>query len=168
MIAAIDSMMGGTIFDATQVSLNDFETSGQNPFGDEYLLRSSRDPVSYSKGAPDPKHHCQAMRSAMTAECIKSQTSEMDSLWRRGVFQKVLCASLTPQDRVFTRLICYRNKQKGGELDNCKVRLVVQGQHMHRKGADGVGNCDGSFCHLPQAVFARFKAQFGYTKKYAH
>ena len=65
-------------------------------------MRSSRDPVGYSKGAPDPKHHGQAMRSAMKADWKKSQTSEMDSLWHRGVFQKVLRSSLTPQDRVFT------------------------------------------------------------------
>ena len=25
-----------------------------------------------------------------------------------------------------------------GEFDKCKVRLVVQGQHMRRKGEDGV------------------------------
>jgi len=57
MIAAFDSMLGGTIFDALKVSSDDFETSEQNPFGDECHLRSSRDPVGYSKGAPNPKHH---------------------------------------------------------------------------------------------------------------
>ena len=62
----------------------------KNPFGDECHLRSSCDPVGYSKGAPDPKHHGQAMRSAMKAEWIKSQTSEMDGLWRRGVFQTMM------------------------------------------------------------------------------
>ena len=34
MIAAFDSMLGGTIFDASQASSHDFETSEQNPFGD--------------------------------------------------------------------------------------------------------------------------------------
>jgi len=38
MIAAFDSMLGGTIFDASQASSHDFETSEQNPFGDEYHL----------------------------------------------------------------------------------------------------------------------------------
>ena len=108
MIAAFGSMLGGTIFDASQASSDDFETSGQNPFGDECHLRSSRNPVGYSKGAPDPKHHGQAMRSAMKAEWIKSQTSKMDRLWRRGVFQKVLRSSLTPQDRVFTSRFHYK------------------------------------------------------------
>jgi len=32
MIAAFDSMLGGTIFDAAQASSDDFETSEQNPF----------------------------------------------------------------------------------------------------------------------------------------
>jgi len=41
MIAAFDSMMGGTIFDASQASSDDFETSEQNPFGDECHLRLS-------------------------------------------------------------------------------------------------------------------------------
>jgi len=68
MIAAFDSMLGGITFDASQASSDDFETSEQNPFGDECHLRSSRDPVSYSKGALDPKHHGQAMQSAMKAE----------------------------------------------------------------------------------------------------
>jgi len=57
MIAAFDSILGGTIFDASQASSEDLETSEQNPFGDK--CQSSRD-LGYSKGAPDPKHHGQA------------------------------------------------------------------------------------------------------------
>jgi len=68
MITAFDSMLGGTTFDASQASSDDIETSEQTPFCDECHLRSSRDPVGYSKGAPDPKHHGQVMRSAMKAE----------------------------------------------------------------------------------------------------
>ena len=138
MIAAFDSMLDGTIFDASQASCDDFETSEQNPLSDECHLRSSRDPVGYSKGAPDPKHHGQAMRRAMKAEWIKSQASEMYGLWRCGVFQKVLRSSLTPQGRVFTSRFHYKIKRKWGEFDKCKVRLVVQGQHMRRKGEDSV------------------------------
>jgi len=40
-IAAFDSMLGSTIFDESQASSNDFETSQQNPFGDEFHLQSS-------------------------------------------------------------------------------------------------------------------------------
>jgi len=149
MIAAIDSMLGGTIFDASRASFDDFETSEQNPFGDKCHLRSSRDPVGYSKGALDPKHHGQAMQSAMKAEWIKSQTSEMDGLWRCGVFQKVLRSSLTPQDRVFTSRFNFKIKRKGGEFDKCKVRLVVQRQHMRRKGEDSVDNYNDAFSPVP-------------------
>ena len=130
MIAAFDSIMGSTFFDASQASFDDFETSEKTPFSDECHLRSSRDQAGYSKGAPDPKQHGQAMRSAMKAEWMKSQTSEMDGVWRRGVFQKVLSSSITLQDRVFTSCFHYTIKRKGGEFDKCKVRLVVQGQHM--------------------------------------
>ena len=99
------------------------------------------------------------MRSAMKAEWIESQTSEMDGLWRRGVFkfQKVLCSSLTPQDRVFTSRFYVMEakrgviKRKGGESDKCKVLLVVQGQHMRRKGEDGVGDYDDAFSPVPAA-----------------
>jgi len=70
------------------------------------------------------------MQSAIKAEWIKSQTSEMEGLCHRGVFQKALCSSLTPQDRVFTSHVHYKIKRKGEEFDKCKVRLVVQGQHM--------------------------------------
>ena len=52
---------------------------------------------------------------------------------------------LTPQDHVFTSRFHYKIKRKGGEFDKCKVRLVVQGQHMRRKGEDGVGDYDDAF-----------------------
>jgi len=87
----------------------------------------------------------------MKAGWIKSQTSEMDGLWRRGVFRKVLRSSLTPQDRVFTSRFHYKIKRKGGEFDKCKVRLVVQGQHMRRKGEDSVGDYDDAFSPVPAA-----------------
>ena len=103
MIAAFDSILGGTMFDASQASSGDFETSEQNPFDDEYHLRSSRDPVGYSKGAPDLKHNGQAMRSAMKAEWIKSQTSEMDGLWRRGV--EKFFVHLSPPKTVFSQAV---------------------------------------------------------------
>jgi len=81
----------------------------------------------------------------MKAEWIKSQTSEMDGLWRRGVFHKVLRSSITPQDRVFTSRFHYKVQRKGVDFDKCKVRLVVQGQHMRQKGEDSVGDYDDAF-----------------------
>ena len=76
----------------------------------------------------------------------------MDGLWRRGVFRKVLLSSLTPQDRVFTSRVHYKIKRKGGEFDKCKVRLVVQEEHMRRKGEDGVGDYDDAFSPVPAAI----------------
>ena len=63
----------------------------------------------------------------------------------------VLSSSLTPQDRVFTSRFHYTIKRKGGEFDKCKVRLVVQGQHMRRKGEDGVRDYDDAYSPVPAA-----------------
>jgi len=114
MLADFDSMKGGTVFDATQVDSLDNATSGRNPFGKGHNLRSVRDPIGYDRATPDPKHHGQAMRSPMHTEWIKSQGLEMQGLWSRGVFQKVLRTSLTPQDRVFSTRFHYKIKKKGG------------------------------------------------------
>ena len=65
--------------------------------------------------------------------------------------QKDLRSSLTPPDRVFTSRFHYKTKRKGGEFDECKVHLVVEGQHMRRKGEDGVGDCDDAFSPVPAA-----------------
>ena len=40
-------------------------------------------------------------------------------------------------------------KRKWGEFDKCKVRLVVQGQHMRRKGEDGVSDYNDAFSPAP-------------------
>jgi hypothetical protein len=109
------------------------------------------------------------MQSAMKAEWIKSQTrtSEMDSLWCRGVFQNVLRSSLTPQDRVFTSRFHYKTKRKGEEFDKFNARLVVQGQHMRRKGEDGVCDYD-AFSPVPAASRFRTILSLAYTTKDVH
>jgi len=56
------------------------------------------------------------MRSVMKAEWIKSQTSEMDGLWRRGVFQKVLRSFLTQTRPCFHKLFQLQDKAKRGEI----------------------------------------------------
>jgi len=121
MLADLNSLKGGSVFDATQVDSFCNETSERNTFGDGYNLRSARDPIGYTRATPDPKHHGQAMRSPMRTEWIKSQGLEMQGLWSRGVFQKVLRTSLTPQDKVFSTRFHYKIKRKGGEFDKCKV-----------------------------------------------
>jgi len=140
MLADFNSMKGGSVFDATQVDSLDNVASERNPVGKGHNLRSVRDPIGYTRATPDPEHHGQAMRSPMRTAWIKSQGLETQGLWSRGVFQKVLRTSLTPQDKVFSTRFHYKIKRKGGEFDKCKVRLVVQGQHMKRKGAVGVGD----------------------------
>jgi len=53
----------------------------------------------------------------MKAEWIKSQISEMNDIWRRGVFQKVLRSSITSQDRVrrASRAVSITRLSKRGE-----------------------------------------------------
>jgi len=151
MLADFNSMKGGSVFDATQVDSLDNETSERNSFGKGHNLRSVRDPSGYTRATLDPKHNGQAMRSPMRTEWIKSQCLEIQGLWSRGVFQKVSRTSLTPQDRVFSTRFHYKTERKGGEFDKCKVRLVVQGQHMKRRDADGVVDYDDAFSPVPAA-----------------
>jgi len=87
----------------------------------------------------------------MRTEQIKSQGLEMQGLWSRGYFQKILRTSLTDQDRIFSTRFHYQIKMKESKFDKCKVRLVVQGQHIKRKGADGVGDYDDAFSPVPAA-----------------
>ena len=68
-----------------------------------------------------------------------------------GIFQKVLSSLLTPQDRVFTIRFHYKIKRTGGEFDKCKVRLIVQGQHLRQKGEDSGGDYDDAFSPVPAA-----------------
>ena len=77
--------------------------------------------IKHGKATSDPKHHGQAMRSSMRTEWIKSQNLEIQGLWSRVVFQKVLRTSLCPQDNVFSTRFHYKIKRKGGEFDICQV-----------------------------------------------
>ena len=103
MIAAFVSMLGSTIFNASQASSDDFETSEQNPFGDEYHLRSSRHPVGYSKGAPNPKRHSQVMRSAkqngLRVRQAKWTTYDVAVSFRK------FSVHLSPHKTVFSRAV---------------------------------------------------------------
>jgi len=91
MLADFNSMKGGFVFDATQVDSLVNETSERNPFGKGHNLRSVRDPSGYTRATPDPQHQ----RSPMRTEWIKNQGLEMQGLWSRGIFQKVLWTSFT-------------------------------------------------------------------------
>jgi len=151
MIAHFNSLQAGLIFDVSHVTPGDNETSEQSPTTSNFNIRSAQDPIGYTKATPDPKHHGKAMHSSMRTEWIKGQNLEMQGLWSRCVFQKVLRTSLCPQDKVFSTLFHYKIKRKAGEFDECKVQLVVQGQHMKRKKADGVVDYDDAFSPVPAA-----------------
>ena len=141
LLAAFDSMQGGTRFCAGALV-------------DDVVLEPSdisHPPAGYTRDAPDPKHRGQAMRSPLRTEWIKSEDLEMSGLWRRGVFERVRRASLLPADKVFSSRFHYKIKRKGGDFDKCKVRLVVQGQHMFRKDINGVGDYEDAFSPVPHA-----------------
>jgi len=123
MLSTLTSMGGGTFFDATQIDSVDDETSERNPHCEGFNVRAASDPDGYTRATPDPKHHGQAMRSSLRVEWIKSQALEMQGLWNRGVFHKVLCTSLAPQDRVFSSYFHYKIKRKGGGFDSAKSAL---------------------------------------------
>jgi len=93
------------------------------------------------------------MLSSNLTEWIKSQNLEMQGFWSRGFFQKVLRTSLDPQEKVFSTCFHRDNqiKRKRGAFDKCKVRLVMQGQHMKPKNADGDGDYDDTFRPVPAA-----------------
>jgi len=154
MIANLNSLQVGLIFNAWHVTPGDNETSEQSLTTSDFNIRSAQDPIGYTKATPDPKHHGQVMRSSMRTEWIESQNLEMQGLWSRGVFQQVLRTSFCPQDWVLSTRFHYKIKRKWGEFDKCKVRLVVQAQHMKRKNADVVGDYDDLSAPYPLlAVF---------------
>ena len=91
------------------------------------------------------------MRTTMKAAWLKAETVEMDGLIKQHVWNRVLRSTLTAQDKVFSTRFHYKIKRLNGEFDKCKVRLVVQGQHMHRRDADVKGDYDDAFSPVPHA-----------------
>jgi len=90
---------------------------------------------------PEPLPILNTMAKPCVAPCAQN-----------GSKVKVLrCKALESSPRVFSSRFHYKIKRKGNEFDKCKVRLVVQGQHMKRKGADGVGDYDDAFSPVPAA-----------------
>jgi len=147
-------MQGGSIelrHRKTQITPGLNKTSDKGLLSTAYNIRSVQDPIGYTRAIPDPKHHGQAMRSSMRTEWIKSPNLEMQGLWSPGVFQKVLHTFLDPQDKVLSTRFHHKIKRKCGAFDKCKVRLVVQGQDMNWKNADGVGDYQDTFSPAPAA-----------------
>ena len=49
----------------------------------------------------------------------------------------------------FSALGSITKLSKNGKFDRCKVRLEVQGQHVRKKGVDGIGDYEDSFSPVP-------------------
>ena len=56
-----------------------------------------------------------------------------------------------PKDKIFSTRFHYEIKCKDGQFEKCKVRLVIQGQHMRRKDDTGVGDFEDAFSPVPHA-----------------
>eukprot|EP00961_Rhodomonas_salina_P193693 2615062-Rhodomonas_salina.1 len=76
----------------------------------------------------------------------------MDGLWKRGCFQRWQRKDLLPNDRVFGSRFHYNIERDGatGQITNCKVQLVVQGNRM-KEGKDYVD----AFAPVPHATSGR-------------
>lgn len=76
----------------------------------------------------------------------------MSGLWNQGCFKRWKRQDLLPSDRVFGCRYHYHIKRDNttGQITNCKVLLVVQGQHM-KAGED----FDEAFAPVPNATAVR-------------
>jgi hypothetical protein len=99
----------------------------------------------------DPKHRGQMLRSSIKDAWITAEKLEMEGLTRRKCWTRVHRSTLTAQDKVFSTRFHYKIKRKHRKFEKFKVRLVVQGQHMHRKDEQGRGDFDDAFSPVPHA-----------------
>ena len=154
-LAALAAYTGGTRFTADAQPASAVETSEQSPLSLHSLAADEADdphaPPGYTRGMQDPKHRGHMLRSPMKAAWIVAENSEMEGLARRKVWVRVHRSKLTAQDKVFSTRFHYKIKRKNGTFDKCKVRLVVQGQHMHKKDEQGVGDFEDAFSPVPHA-----------------
>jgi hypothetical protein len=108
-------------------------------------------PLGYSRSTPDPKHRGAAMRHALKPLWLTAEHAEMNGLINRKVWLRVKRSSLQVDDHIFSTRFHYKIKRKNGAFERCKVRLVVQGQMMIKKDANGSGDFDDSFSSVPHA-----------------
>jgi hypothetical protein len=108
------------------------------------------DPINES-GPPDPKHRGAVMRHTLKPLWLTAEHAEMDGLINRKVWLRVKCSSLQVDNHIFSTRFHYKIKRKNGAFEHCKVRLVVQGQMMIKKDANGSGDFDDSFSSVPHA-----------------
>ena len=112
MIAALQTYNGGTRISAEEVPATGSETSESNPvlpqeFSDKN--HSPQAPEGYTRGMQDPNHRGTMLRSPLKPSWL---VAEMDGLYRRKCWVKVLRSSLTPQDKVFSTRFHYKIKRR--------------------------------------------------------
>jgi hypothetical protein len=115
MLAALQAYNGGTRFSAEEVPTTGSETSEPNPvllqeFADE--SHSPQAPEGYTRGMQDPKHRNQMLRSPFKPSWLVAEKAEMDGLYRRKCWVKVLCSSLTQQDIVLNEVSLQNQAQR--------------------------------------------------------
>ncbi len=91
------------------------------------------------------------LRSPIQAAWITAEKLEMEGLTRRKCWVRVHRSTLTAQDKIFSTRFHYKIKRKHGKFEKCKVCLVVQGQHMHRKDEHDRGDFEDAFSPVPHA-----------------
>ena len=158
ILSLFNQYRAGTPFQAQDVDDHDSQScSEQNPALLQVLADENEDssdgPEGYTRSAQDPKHRGQTLahNNPLHKEWRKSEQIEMDGLWKGSVLKPVKRSSLKPEDKVFSTRFHYKIKRKNGKFDKCKVRLVVQGQHMRKRDANGVGDFDDAFSPVPHA-----------------
>ena len=106
--------------------------------------------------APLKIPNTEARHSPILILYIRNGVSPNKSKWTvyGHILKPVKRSSLRSEDKVFGARFHYKIKRKNGKFDKCKVRLVVQGQHMRKCDSDGVGDFDDAFspvhmCNMP-------------------
>ena len=128
MLADLNSLKGGPVFDATQVDSFCNETSERNPFGDGYNLRSARDPIGYTRATPDPKLGTMAKPCVVLCTQNGSKAKALRCKdFRVAEFFRTFCARLSllkiKSSAVVSTTIL---SEKGGNLTNVKFDLLYK------------------------------------------
>ena len=116
-------------------------------------------PLDYSRSTPDPMHRGVVMCHVLSPLWLLVKKAEMDDLIKRNLVDRetltwmtVKHLSLQPDDHIFSTRFHNKIKRKNGAFEYCKVRLVVQGQHMQKKDASGSGDFEDSFSSVTHDI----------------
>jgi hypothetical protein len=113
MLASLQAYHGGTRYSAEDVSTTGSETSELDPihlqqFSDEGP--SPKAPEGYTSGMQDPKHSAQMRRSPLKPSWLVAEKSEMDGLYRRKCWVKILRSSLTNTGQDFLHQVSLQDQ----------------------------------------------------------